>query len=114
MMDTITTRCDEVRVAAEKRMVVVVGYLYAAKKEGDNDYHLILGSKSCSNPDCFMTAEVSGVPRIAKDRTVLARARSEFRAADRQLHVERRHAGRKRLPDVYPARPGSRDWTFVL
>src|SRR5258705_13999093 len=47
MMDNVSTRCDEVRVQAENGMVMVVGYLYAAKKEADNDYHLILGSKNC-------------------------------------------------------------------
>jgi hypothetical protein len=78
MMDNISTRCDEVRVDAEKRMVTVLGYIYATKKEDDNDYHLILGTKTCKKPDCFMTAEVSGVPRLSKDRAKLEKARDEF------------------------------------
>jgi hypothetical protein len=79
MIDSgISTRCDEARVDSEKRVVMVLGYLYAAKKEADNDYHLILGTKNCKNADCFMTAEVSGVPRLVKDRTNLAKARDDF------------------------------------
>lgn len=79
MMDSgISTRCNQARVKAEQRMVMVVGYLYAAKKEADNDYHLIIGTKNCKSPNCFMTAEVTGVPRLPKDRTKLAKARDEF------------------------------------
>jgi hypothetical protein len=79
MMDSgITKHCDELRVKAERRMVIVVGYLYAATKENDNDYHLILGTKDCKDPDCFMTAEVTGVPRLPKNRPQLEKARNEF------------------------------------
>jgi hypothetical protein len=80
MIDSgITKDCDELRGKAENRMVMVVGYLYAAKKEdNDNDYHLILGTKGCKDPDCFMTAEVSGVPRLHKNRAQLEKARNEF------------------------------------
>lgn len=82
MIDSgIAKHCDVVRVKAENRMVLVVGYLYAAKKEeNDNDYHLILGTKGCKDPDCFMTAEVSGVPRLFKNRAQLEKARNEFEA----------------------------------
>jgi hypothetical protein len=80
----ISTKCDEVRTPAERRMVSVVGYLYAMKKEGDNDYHLILGTKTCKKSDCFMTAEVSGIPRLTANRQELATARQHFETAIQQ------------------------------
>jgi hypothetical protein len=56
----------------------VVGYLYALLNEPDNDFHLILGTKTCKKPDCFMTAEVSGIPRIPANRRELADVRKQF------------------------------------
>jgi hypothetical protein len=79
MLDAgISTNCDEVRTPSEQRMVSVIGYLYAMKKEADNDYHLILGTKTCKKPDCFMTAEVSGIPRLTANRQELASSRQHF------------------------------------
>jgi hypothetical protein len=37
------TRTTDTRVTAEKRNVRVIGFIHAFKKEGDNDYHVILG-----------------------------------------------------------------------
>jgi hypothetical protein len=76
----VSTKCDETRHPQERRIVTVTGYLYAMKREDDNDYHLILGAKNCSKPGCFMTAEVSGIPRIATNKQQLATARKHFQS----------------------------------
>jgi hypothetical protein len=50
------------RVAEEQRNVHLLGYLYAASHENDNDFHLIVGRDPSSMPDTYMTVEVSGLP----------------------------------------------------
>ena len=40
----ITEDADSDRVQEEKRNVSVTAFLYATKKEADNDYHMILGA----------------------------------------------------------------------
>ena len=37
-------------------------FLYAASREKDNDYHLILGRDPSLAPHKFMTVEISGLP----------------------------------------------------
>jgi hypothetical protein len=49
------------RVTEEERNVTVHAFLWAAKHEDDNDYHLILGSTT-STDAVFLTAEVTGLP----------------------------------------------------
>jgi hypothetical protein len=71
----ITEAADSNRVAEERRNVRVHAYIWAAKKESDNDYHLMLGTKS--GPP-FVTAEVTGLPTSGPFRTRLAKARQEF------------------------------------
>src|SRR5260370_1027978 len=49
------------RVAAEQRNVKVSAFLYAFSREGDNDFHCILG-RDPNKPAEFMNMEVSGLP----------------------------------------------------
>ena len=50
------------RVKEEERNVHVRAFLYAAKREADNDFHLILGRDPKSLPEVYMTMELSGLP----------------------------------------------------
>jgi len=58
----ITTAASSNRVAEEKRNVGLVAFLYAASKEDDNDFHLILGRAPGSTPAVYFTMELSGLP----------------------------------------------------
>jgi hypothetical protein len=74
----ITRDEDSDRVKEEKRNVHFYAYLYASKKEADNDYHVILGSAKSTADSEFMTAEVSGLPRTGPDRAKLKAVRKAF------------------------------------
>lgn len=50
------------RVKEEKRNVRVNVFLYAASREDDNDFHLILGRDPSLTPEMYMTMELSGLP----------------------------------------------------
>jgi hypothetical protein len=51
------------RVKQEQRNVHVTGFLYAASREADNDFHLVVGrDPKASGPAMYMTMEVSGLP----------------------------------------------------
>ena len=50
------------RVAEEQRNVRLRVWIYAASREDDNDFHLILGRKPGLLPKMFMTMELSGLP----------------------------------------------------
>ena len=58
----ITTKPTSRRVAEEKRNVRVRAFLYAASRENDNDFHLIIGRKRGQSPSMYMTVELSGLP----------------------------------------------------
>jgi len=64
---TITTAPTSDRVKEEKRNVRVRAWLYAASREKDHDFHLILGREPGKTPKKFMTAEVSGLPALGAD-----------------------------------------------
>jgi hypothetical protein len=67
------------RVDEENHNVQVTAFIYAIHKEGDNDFHLIIGDAGCHEGPCTMTAEVSGLP--ASDSAAydaLVAARREF------------------------------------
>lgn len=61
-MPPITTAASSNRVAEEKRNVRALVFLYAASKEDDNDFHLILGRAPGSTPAVYLTMELSGLP----------------------------------------------------
>jgi hypothetical protein len=50
------------RVNEEKRNIRVRAFLYAASREDDNDFHLIIGSDRSAGPLKCMTMELSGLP----------------------------------------------------
>ena len=57
----ITPHTDE-RVDEEGHNVAVTAFLYASKKEGDNDFHCIIGTAPDQTP-VFLNVEVSGLPQ---------------------------------------------------
>lgn len=57
----ISTKANSNRVDVEKRNVKLRAFLYAASREDDNDYHLIIG-RDPAKPAKYMTAEISGLP----------------------------------------------------
>ncbi len=58
----IKTTATSNRVAEEKRNVKIKLFLYAASREDDNDFHLILGRDPDSTDELYMTMELSGLP----------------------------------------------------
>jgi hypothetical protein len=50
----LTLAFDFDRVPEENRHVTISGWLYAAKKEADNDFHLIVGTNPAVNPIRYM------------------------------------------------------------
>ena len=58
----ITTDAKSGRVKVEKRNVALRSFLYAASREDDNDYHLIIGRDPGVSPPVYMTIEISGLP----------------------------------------------------
>jgi hypothetical protein len=58
----ITTGPTSKRVKEEMRNVGVRAFLYAASREADNDFHLIVGRDPAATPEMYMTMEVSGLP----------------------------------------------------
>ena len=58
----ITTAATSNRVKEEKRNISVSVFLYAASREDDNDFHLILGRDPEVVPELYMTMELSGLP----------------------------------------------------
>ena len=57
----ITTDAASGRVDEENRNVQVRAFLYAASREDDNDFHLIVGRATDREP-MYMTIELSGLP----------------------------------------------------
>jgi hypothetical protein len=58
----IKTDAKSNRVAEEKRNVRVPAFIYAASREDDNDFHLIIGRDPDKTPEMYMTMELSGLP----------------------------------------------------
>jgi hypothetical protein len=50
------------RVQQEQRNIHVTGFLFAASREADNDFHLIVGCDPKAAQETYMTMEVSGLP----------------------------------------------------
>jgi hypothetical protein len=67
------------RVSEERRNVAVRAWLYAASRENDNDFHLIIGGDPDESP-VYMTVEVSGLPPAnSTHRKRLKRARDAYK-----------------------------------
>jgi hypothetical protein len=58
----ITIDSDSERVAEEERNVRITAFLYAASRENDNDFHLIVGRDPAADAPMYMTMEISGLP----------------------------------------------------
>jgi hypothetical protein len=76
---TITKASDSERVVEEETNVTVNAFLFAAKGESDNDFHLILGSSSDAASAQFMNVEISGLPADEPSRTELSSPRKAFK-----------------------------------
>jgi len=70
------------RVAEERKNVRVKAYIYAFKKEDDNDYHVILGDAPDAEDLRYLNAEVSGIPLAGTDanRAQLSAVRTAFKS----------------------------------
>jgi hypothetical protein len=77
----IKTTASSGRVKAENTNVKVKAYLYAASREDDNDFHLIVGRAPTKSPEMYLTMEISGLPKANTSATApLAAARNAFKA----------------------------------
>jgi hypothetical protein len=59
---TIGTGPTSNRVKEEERNIHVAAFMYAASREADNDFHLIIGRDVKATPEMYMTMELSGLP----------------------------------------------------
>ena len=75
----ITKDKDSDRVAEEKRNVTVRAFIYAFRKEADNDYHVILGDDPNSDNVQYLNSEVSGLPTGGPFKARLTQVRSDFK-----------------------------------
>lgn len=76
----IPTTAASNRVKEEERNVDVTAFLYAASREADNDFHLIIGRDPKNAPEIYMTMELSGLPPAgAPSFTQLKAARDAFK-----------------------------------
>lgn len=76
----ISTAPTSKRVAQEARSVKLHAFLYAASRESDNDFHLIVGRDPKAKPSVYMTVEVSGLPtQKSKSFAKLNAARNSFK-----------------------------------
>jgi hypothetical protein len=77
----IKTTSTSNRVSEEKRNIRVKVFLYAASREDDRDFHLILGRDPDKTPEVYMTMELSGLPPAnSASFAKLKAARDAFKA----------------------------------
>ena len=62
----ISTQATSGRVKEENRNIHVDAFIYAASREADNDFHLIIGHDPSEQPE-YMTMELSGLPPQSAD-----------------------------------------------
>jgi len=75
----ITKSSDSERVSEEDTNVTVNAFLFAAKGEPDNDFHLIIGSTADAASAQFMNVEISGLPSDGPARAQLSTPRQDFK-----------------------------------
>ncbi len=63
----ITKTATSKRVKEEERNIRVKAFMYAASREDDNDFHLIIGRSPKTTPEMYMTMELSGLPPKSSD-----------------------------------------------
>ena len=84
----------------------MTAFLYATKKETDNDFHLLIGDNPNGGDGRFMTAEVSGLPNPDDAATPQFQfVRDQYKAF---FASNRPGAPRRSLREVQPAHPGDR------
>jgi len=75
----ISSAAGSNRLPEEMRNVATTAWVFFAKKENDNDYHLIIGSTEDLETADLMNAEISGLPpRGSRSFPELQDARTEF------------------------------------
>lgn len=76
----IGTGATSNRVKEEQRNVHITAFMYAASREADNDFHLIIGRPPKATPEMYMTMELSGLPPAGSPSLVqLKAARDAFK-----------------------------------
>src|SRR5262245_47036526 len=76
----ITKATDFDRVEEEKRNVCVTAFIYSISREGDNDFHVIIGGDPDDPDRLYMNVEVSGLPPVGNPfRAQLQTAREQFK-----------------------------------
>jgi hypothetical protein len=76
----ITTASGAGRVDEEERNVRIRAWIYAASREDDNDFHLIVGRDPAESPT-YMTMEISGLPDESSPHfDQLDRARRDYKS----------------------------------
>lgn len=77
----ISTDAASLRVASEKRNVhITQAWLYTFKREGDEDYHVIIGSTPNKKTAVFFNIEISGLPKSnVPSYQKLLKARKDFK-----------------------------------
>jgi hypothetical protein len=77
----ISTIATSSRVKEEERNVRVRAFIYAASREADNDFHLIVGRAPGQSPSLYMTMELSALPPHSSPAFArLNAARSAYKA----------------------------------
>ena len=75
----ISSAAGSNRLPEEMRNVATTAWVFFAKKENDNDYHLIIGSTADLETADLMNAEISGLPpHGSRSFSKLENARNEF------------------------------------
>jgi hypothetical protein len=74
----ITVEATSKRVVEEDRNVRITAWIYAASREDDNDFHLIVG-RAPTKARMFITMEISGLPPTnAAARAKLEKVRNTY------------------------------------
>jgi hypothetical protein len=93
------------RVSEEDRNVTVPVWLYAIKKEAnDNDYHLITGSDPAVGPVRYMNMEITGLPLGGPNRAKLRVPRDALKQFLRDHQDRVTTTGYFRFEDPVPVR----------
>jgi len=84
----VKTDAKSNRVKEEMRNVSLNAFLYAASRESDNDFHLIIGRNPTGSPEMYMTMEVSGLPpKASPSFAAIRRARDAFQGFFGKQHL---------------------------
>ncbi|MEA2872960.1 MAG: hypothetical protein QOH67_2936 [Hyphomicrobiales bacterium] len=83
----IGTDAGSGRVTEEQRDVRVRGFIYAASREGDNDFHVMLGRDPAKKP-MYFNMEISGLPPAgAKSLARIKKVRDDYKTFFTTPHV---------------------------